>query len=755
MVSEESDVDESESQTDEEFGEGAASATESAPLAEAAKGYPENNLPPKTGISVPMQIKPPNFIRGAPEGPEAVYGQPESLFEDVVKHEADRISHPELVLNKTVYDSFEVGPTGDPVQDSNGDIFPYYVPSSEKDVTLIFESRFGSGNLRRAIQVYEFEYDLILNPDYNTRSHTQWYYFRVSNIRAGPEYRFNIINMAKPTSLYNEGMRPLMYSMREATLHGVGWERCGTNIAYYQNGIRRKDQFKGATYFTLTFTIVFEHERDTVYLAHCYPYTYTDLQKDLAALERDGNMARRFSRRKLCDTLAGNACDLITITSFTGDAAALRQRRAVVVTARVHPGESNASWVMKGMLDYLTGPSLDARILRDNFVFKIIPMLNPDGVIVGNYRCSLSGQDLNRQWDDPSKRLHPTVYYAKNMLRHLIEDRDVILYIDLHGHSLKRNVFMYGNSEACSLREKVFPRLLSKNSDYFQFDDCCWKVQKGKESTARVVVYRELQIINSFTLEASFCGADFGSLADQHFTTKHLEEMGHMVCDAILDFCDPDQSKVLNVLKELQVLFPDDGNSDDVSDSDMDERTTSRRKKFRKVKKEKVARKKTVRALRTESTKVDEVTCQANAERSSAGGGATTADGNRSRHTASGQQAFARSRAPGSKVGRDHSQDDVGVPTYLGAASAEGIGHVHASDRLVPASSETSGSWSLPNRSEAPGQASARRIQRNKRKDKVPPLAPPFPLGPPAPSIGSSSSATQAAQDSLPQEDAP
>lgn len=29
---------------------------------------------------------------------------------------------------------------------------------------------------------------------------------------------------------------------------------------------------------TLTFNISFPHDRDTVYLAHCYPYTYTDLQ---------------------------------------------------------------------------------------------------------------------------------------------------------------------------------------------------------------------------------------------------------------------------------------------------------------------------------------------------------------------------------------------------------------------------------------------------------------------------------------------
>lgn len=54
--------------------------------------------------------------------------------------------------------------------------------------------------------------------------------------------------------------------------------------------------------------------------------------------------------------------------------------------------------MMKGVIDYLVGPSVEARILRDHFIFKIIPMLNPDGVILGNTRCSLSGLDLNRQW---------------------------------------------------------------------------------------------------------------------------------------------------------------------------------------------------------------------------------------------------------------------------------------------------------------------------------------------------------------------
>ena len=44
-------------------------------------------------------------------------------------------------------------------------------------------------------------------------------------------------------------------------------------------------------------------------------------------------------------------------------------------------------------------------------------MLNPDGVILGNYRCNALGVDLNRRWLNPSKLLHPTIYYAKMLAK--------------------------------------------------------------------------------------------------------------------------------------------------------------------------------------------------------------------------------------------------------------------------------------------------------------------------------------------------
>ena len=54
------------------------------------------------------------------------------------------------------------------------------------------------------------------------------------------------------------------------------------------------------------------------------------------------------------------------------------------------------------------------------FRILIIPMMNPDGVINGNYRCSLAGCDLNRRWKYPSEILHPTVYHTKNLIVKLL-----------------------------------------------------------------------------------------------------------------------------------------------------------------------------------------------------------------------------------------------------------------------------------------------------------------------------------------------
>ena len=87
-------------------------------------------------------------------------------------------------------------------------------------------------------------------------------------------------------------------------------------------------------------------------------------------------------------------------------------------------------------------------------------MINPDGVILGNYRCSLAGQDLNRQWTDTKKDLFPEIYSIKKILWKTLENRPIELFCDFHGHSRKMNLFLYGceNKSTDSLKaEQLFP----------------------------------------------------------------------------------------------------------------------------------------------------------------------------------------------------------------------------------------------------------------------------------------------------------
>lgn len=71
---------------------------------------------------------------------------------------------------------------------------------------------------------------------------------------------------------------------------------------------------------------------------------------------------------------------------------------------------------MHGFLNFITGSSPEAVDLRRKIVFKIVPMINPDGVIVGNYRTSLSGNDLNRQFISPNPKLHPEVCALRTLV---------------------------------------------------------------------------------------------------------------------------------------------------------------------------------------------------------------------------------------------------------------------------------------------------------------------------------------------------
>jgi hypothetical protein len=408
--------------------------------------------------------------------------------------------------------------------------------------TLQFESRFESGNLQRAIKVGPTEYDLYLRPDKGTGC-VQWYYFMVRNMKVRVPYVFNIVNFVKKKSLYNSGLRPLMYSDKEARSKrdGTGWHRVGSSCAYYQKGYR----------YALTFTLTFKYDEDTCYFAHCYPYTYTDSQLFLSKILRDPERRASCKRRELCRSLVGNVVDLLEISDNVHDETSA-PKPSILLSARVHPGETQASWAIQSCIDFLTSSLPEARLLRSRYTIFVVPMLNPDGVINGHYRSSMSGKDLNRVWSNPHKRKHPCIWYLKNLVREL-SSRSLTFFCDFHGHSVKKNVFMYGCNDPGNDTHKPgdrdskviptiaqFPLLLEEVSQAFSFEDCNFLVQRGKLNTGRVVVNRDFGVSNSYTIEISFLGHEVGGQM-VHFKIADIEKIGHEFGVALVKYHLPNQ----------------------------------------------------------------------------------------------------------------------------------------------------------------------------------------------------------------------
>jgi murein tripeptide amidase MpaA len=93
--------------------------------------------------------------------------------------------------------------------------------------------------------------------------------------------------------------------------------------------------------------------------------------------------------------LSGLAIPILKITNQDVDES---NKKVSLITARVHPGESNSSFVVQGFLQFVCSNDPLAKEIRSKYIFYVIPMANPDGVIHGNSRCNLAGLDLNRQW---------------------------------------------------------------------------------------------------------------------------------------------------------------------------------------------------------------------------------------------------------------------------------------------------------------------------------------------------------------------
>lgn len=65
-------------------------------------------------------------------------------------------------------------------------------------------------------------------------------------------------------------------------------------------------------------------------------------------------------------------------------------------------------------------------------------MLNPDGVVAGNYRTCINGLDLNRRYLEPEKEVCPAIEAVKRLIEEQKNVREMYTKIAIYVPGLSR-----------------------------------------------------------------------------------------------------------------------------------------------------------------------------------------------------------------------------------------------------------------------------------------------------------------------------
>ncbi|XP_012528940.1 cytosolic carboxypeptidase-like protein 5 [Monomorium pharaonis] len=314
---------------------------------------------------------------------------------------------------------------------------PVWIPDTfEKDV---YESEGKSTNTLNSKGMLDsvYEFNLWTKHDcHGTQFQSSlrtWFYFGVQSNRPSVLVKFNIVNLNKQVKMFSQGMCPV-YRIVPGHLH---WERIREKPTYTLD--------QRGTDFTLSFLYSTpDNSKATTYFAFTYPFSYTDLQNYLRRI--DVRMEKRsitsaddiyYHRECAIKSLEDRRLDILTISSYHNISMEreerlnnmfpekseerpfkFRDKKIIFISARVHPGETPSSFVLNGFLNLLLNREDQIAInLRRLYVFKLIPMLNPDGVAKGHYRMDTKGINLNRVYLNPSKD-YPTIYAARSLIKY-------------------------------------------------------------------------------------------------------------------------------------------------------------------------------------------------------------------------------------------------------------------------------------------------------------------------------------------------
>ena len=299
------------------------------------------------------------------------------------------------------------------------------------------------------------------------------------------------------------------------------WQRLSTDSVF---------ELVSGTSYKYTFTFEALSSDSEHYFAYSTPYPYCDIMRNMALFEKMCPYDSVFHREVLTRSIDGREVELVTISNKSNflyeredkieglfpssTPRAYKSLKPVIfISSRVHPGETPASFMLDGILLAILGNDSRGAALRSNFVFKVIPVLNPDGVYRGNFRVDQNGVNLNRCYLNPSLFDHPSIYGAKHYFLSL---KHVRYYFDLHAHNSKRSCFLFGNFLGFDRQpeNQIYAKLVELNTQYFEFNECDFsersmsakdpKDHHSKEGSGRVALFHSTGIIHTYTVECSY-----------------------------------------------------------------------------------------------------------------------------------------------------------------------------------------------------------------------------------------------------------
>lgn len=203
-----------------------------------------------------------------------------------------------------------------------------------------------------------------------------WFYFKLNNV-ANKDITIKLDSLAGiyregPHLIYTKGTQPV-YSYDQQN-----WQRI-SNVQY--------DPAQHSLVFHNTFT------QDSVWIAYAHPYPYEQGMKMIHAIA--GNPFLNIDT--LGKTQQGRNIHLLTVTD-TGIPDA--NKKVVFITTLQHAGEYCGGYVVEGLIRFLLSDDESAALARKTTLYKIIPMMNPDGIFNGVTRFNANLEDLNQEWDD-------------------------------------------------------------------------------------------------------------------------------------------------------------------------------------------------------------------------------------------------------------------------------------------------------------------------------------------------------------------